>query len=112
MQIFQENINSIVVIRIEGDIDLYSAPELRQKFEDAVLSGNKKIIVNMEKVSYLDSSGIGVIIFGLTFIQKSHGELVLVKINNSVLKLFDLSKITTFFNIYSTEEEALDSLKN
>ena len=112
MQIFQENINSIVVIRIEGDIDLYSAPELRQKFEDAVLSGNKKIIVNMEKVSYLDSSGIGVIIFGLTFIKKSHGELVLVKINNSVLKLFDLSKITTFFNIYSTEEEALDSLKN
>jgi anti-anti-sigma factor len=57
--------DGLTVIDVEGEIDVYTAPKLREKLIDLVNKGNFHLLVNMEKVEFLDSTGLGVLVGGL-----------------------------------------------
>ncbi len=107
MDISQREKDSIVVLDIQGEIDLYNAPEIKDTIQKLIDAQKYNIIINLEKVSYIDSSGIGALISSLSNLKKYQGGLKIINVYASVKKVFELTKLTSFFEIYDTEEEAL-----
>lgn len=102
--------NNTVVIKLFGDIDIYTSSDLKDAMISQVDFGAKRIIIDMEDVHYIDSSGIGVFISVLGTFKKVNGKIGLVKITEPVKKVLELTKLTSFLPIYSTEVEAVESL--
>lgn len=109
MEINVRNVDKAVVLDINGEIDLYNAPEIKSKITELMESGKSDIIINLEKVSYIDSSGIGVLISSLSNLKKAGGSLKIINVFASVRKVFELTKLTSFFDIYDSEDDAMKS---
>jgi anti-sigma B factor antagonist len=103
----ESNVN---VIALRGEIDVYTAPLLRQKIVDLVDDGSLNIVVDMEKVDFLDSTGLGVLVEGLKRIKTREGNLALVITQDKILKIFDITGLNKAFPIYGTRDEALKGL--
>ena len=102
--------NNTSVIKLIGDIDVYSCSDLKDAITSQIDFGAKRIIIDMEDVYYIDSSGIGVFVSALGEFKKRNGKIGIVKITESVRKVFELTKITSFLPIYITVSEALEKL--
>ena len=111
MQLEEKEINSIVILSPVGEMDLYNAPTLRYKVEGLITENKKQIIINLMQVSYIDSSGIGALIAALTKLKKSGGILKISNASSSIAKIFALTELTSFFQMFETEEEALKSFQ-
>ena len=103
--------DGITILDIEGEIDLYNAPNLKNIINGLIDERRYEIILNLEKVSYIDSSGIGAIISSLSNLKKYQGSLKLLNVQAAVRKVFELTKLVSFFEIYSNESEAIMSFK-
>lgn len=100
--------DDIAILDVDGDIDLYSASDLRDSVFEQIDIGKTKVIINLENVTYIDSSGIGTLITSLSKIKKINGKMCIINVYDSVKKVFELTKLTTFFKIYANENEALE----
>lgn len=95
------------IVEVEGEIDVYTAPKLRELLIDLVSQGNHRIIVDMARVDFLDSTGLGVLVGGLKRVRSHDGSLRLVCGQERILKIFRITGLTKVFQIYTTIEEAL-----
>jgi anti-sigma B factor antagonist len=111
MEINRRESGEIIIFDINGEIDLYNAPEIKDKIKDEMNKNKVNIIINLDKVSYIDSSGIGVLISSLSNLKKVGGALKLINVYASVRKVFELTKLTSFFDIYDSEADALAAFK-
>ncbi len=111
MEINRREVGEIVVFDITGEIDLYNAPEIKEKIKEEMNKNKVNIIINLDKVTYIDSSGIGVLISSLSNLKKVGGALKLINVYASVRKVFELTKLTSFFDIYDSEADAITSFK-
>ncbi len=68
----------VPVIALEGEVDVYTAPQLKQRMISLLESGARELVVNLTKVDYLDSTALGVLIGGLKRIREADGNMVLV----------------------------------
>ena len=68
--------DGIEVIDVQGEIDMYTAPRLRELLIDLVSQGNYQLVVNLEKVGFLDSTGLGVLVGGLRRVRAHDGSLI------------------------------------
>ena len=93
-------------LEIEGEVDVYTSPELKQHLVKQAEAGVKHVIVNLSKVEYLDSTGLGVLIGGLKRLREGEGNLVLVGPGMRILRIFEITGLDKIFDIYPTEEEA------
>ncbi len=107
MEINRRESGEVVIFDINGEIDLYNAPEIKDKIKDEMNNGKVNIVINLDKVSYIDSSGIGVLISSLSNLKKVGGALKLINVYASVRKVFELTKLTSFFDIYDSEVDAM-----
>jgi anti-sigma B factor antagonist len=101
--------NGSSVVTLRGEIDVYTAPRLRQTLIDLVDGGATDIVVDMEKVDFLDSTGLGVLVGGLKRVKDRDGSLKLVANQDRILKIFDITGLARVFPIYGTLQEALGS---
>ena len=96
-------------VRVEGDVDLYSSPKLR----DAVLASVKKqlspIVVNLSQVRYIDSSGVATLVEGYQLSREYGGSICLVGLNERISEVFKLARLHRVFKICQTEAEALET---
>ncbi|MBV6494357.1 MAG: Anti-sigma-B factor antagonist [Turneriella sp.] len=111
MEISQREKDGITILDIQGEIDLYNAPEIKDIIQKLIESQKYNVIINLEKVSYIDSSGIGALISSLSNLKKYQGGLKIINVYASVKKVFELTKLTSFFEIYESEAEALSKFK-
>jgi len=102
--------NSANVIALRGEIDVYTAPLLRQKIVDLVDQGALNIVIDMEKVDFLDSTGLGVLVEGLKRVKTRGGNLTLVITQDKILKIFDITGLNKAFPIYGTREDAVQGV--
>lgn len=99
----------IVILDISGEIDLYNAPEIKDIINKLIEQKKYNVIINLKEVTYIDSSGIGALISSLSNLKKYQGALKIINVFASVKKVFELTKLTSFFEIYDSEDEALNS---
>ena len=111
MEISQREKDAITILDIQGEIDLYNAPEIKDIIQKLIEAQKNNVIINLEKISYIDSSGIGALISSLSNLKKYQGGLKIINVYASVKKVFELTKLTGFFEIYESEAEALAKFK-
>ena len=109
MDINKRTKDDIIILDITGEIDLYNAPEIKDIINKLIEEQKYNVIINLEKVSYIDSSGIGALISSLSNLKKYQGGLKIINVYASVRKVFELTKLTSFFEIFDSEEDALTS---
>jgi anti-sigma B factor antagonist len=95
------------VVTVGGEIDVYTAPKLREQLIDLVSGGNYHLVVDMETVDFLDSTGLGVLVGGLKRVRAHEGSLRLVCTQERILKIFRITGLTKVFPIHATVDEAL-----
>lgn len=95
------------VISVAGEIDVYTAPSLRERLNELVASGHYDLVVDMEGVEFLDSTGLGVLVGGLKRVRSHDGSLRLVCAQEKILKVFRITGLTKVFPIHPTLAEAL-----
>ena len=95
------------VIEVAGEIDVYTAPKLREKLIDLVSAGNYHLVVDMEAVEFLDSTGLGVLVGGLKRVRTHDGSLSLVCTQERLLKIFRITGLTKVFDIHPDVASAI-----
>ena len=95
------------VIEISGEIDVYTAPKLREKLISLVEAGSYQLIVDMEGVEFLDSTGLGVLVGGLKRVRAHDGLIDLVCTQSRILRIFRITGLNKVFSIYDTVPEAI-----
>lgn len=109
MNINNEIIDDIVVIRLNGRLDAYTSLDLENAINETIENGNRKIIINFKEIDYISSSGLRVILATLKQMNKQDGKLKLACLRTIVKEVFDIAGFTQLFEIYDTEDEALKS---
>ena len=101
-----ESRSPYTVLAVKGEVDVYSAPRLREKLVELVSQGHRQIVVDLEGVDFLDSTGLGVLVGGLKRLRSHDGDLSLVCTQARILKVFEITGLTRVFSIASTVDEA------
>jgi anti-sigma B factor antagonist len=99
-------IGSRAVVDVKGEIDVYTAPKLREKLIELVSEGSYDVVVNLEGVDFLDSTGLGVLVGALKRVKAHDGGLALVCTQDKILKIFKITGLTKVFPIHGSVEEA------
>lgn len=95
------------VIAVGGEIDVYTAPKLRDKITELVGEGHYDLVVDLESVEFLDSTGLGVLVGGLKKVRAHDGSLRLVCTQDRLLKIFRITGLAKVFDIHDSPEAAL-----
>jgi anti-sigma B factor antagonist len=94
------------VLTLSGEVDLYTAPNLKQAIVDSVDDGCTSLVIDLEQVSFIDSSGLGVLISGLRRVKEHGGTLRLVCTKDGILKIFRITGLDKVFPVFATADEA------
>jgi anti-sigma B factor antagonist len=100
----------IAIVRVAGDVDLYTSPQLRKVLLDLAGETTRYLILDLEKVTYMDSSGLASLVEGLQRMEKYGGRLLLCSLQEMVQNVFELSRLDTVFPIFEDLETAQSSL--
>src|SRR5258706_9560134 len=103
--------DGIEVIDVGGEIDIYTAPRLRELLIDLVSKNSYQLVVNMDKVEFLDSTGLGVLVGGLKRVRAHDGSLDLACTQERILKIFRITGLTKVFGIHPTVGQAIAAMK-
>ena len=103
--------DGIEVVDVQGEIDMYTAPRLRELLIDLVSKGSYQLVVNLDKVGFLDSTGLGVLVGGLRRVRVHDGSLDLVCTRERILRIFRVTGLTEVFGIYETVDQAIAARK-
>ena len=95
------------VLDVIGEVDVYSAPELRERLSELINASSSSLIVNLADVTFLDSTGIGTLVAGLNRAVQFGGTLTLVSDHDRILKLFRITGLDSVFSIRPSIDEAL-----
>jgi len=110
MRASTRQVGAIAIVDISGRIELGEGSSvIRNTVKDLVAKGQKKILLNLGEVSYIDSSGIGELVSGFTTVTNSGGTLKLLNLNKRVKDLLQITKLYTVFDVHEDEASAIRS---
>ncbi len=110
MNINTEKVNDVVVIRLEGKLVIGEPVEkFRNALDSLIKEGNKKFVIDLSKVDYMDSTGLGELVRAYTTAKKHDGELKLASMTAKIKDLMTMTKLLTVFENYESVEEAIKS---
>lgn len=112
MKASSRQVNSVTVVDMSGRITLgEGSVVLRDTIRDLLSKGDKKILLNLGNVTYIDSSGIGELVSAFTSVRNQGGELKLLNLTKKVHDLLQITKLYTVFDIRDDETAAIGSFK-
>lgn len=108
LHISMEVHDDTLIVRLEGELDHHTADMVRQRVESELDRGvTEHLVINMEQLSFMDSSGLGVILGRYKRVTAAGGRMSLCAVNDQLMKLFELSGMLKILRIYTTESQAL-----
>lgn len=94
-----------MVVYLQGEVDLASAPQLRRGIYEVIDQGHQKVAIDLSEVEFMDSTGLGVLIGGLKRLRESGGSMVLVGIRPAVGRVFEITGLDRIFTIHDSLAE-------
>ncbi|MEN3307224.1 MAG: anti-sigma factor antagonist [Micromonosporaceae bacterium] len=94
------------VLEVSGEIDVYTAPQLRERLIALVEDGARKVVVDLSRVEFLDSTGLGVLVGALKRLRGVNGDLALVCAQERLLKIFRITGLDRVFTICESVDAA------
>jgi len=95
------------VISLGGEIDLYTAPEFKERMVELIEAGKKNIVVDLSEATFIDSTTLGVLVGGVKRLRPSGGGLALVCTDQNISKIFEITGLDRVFSIQDSRENAL-----
>jgi|KBSSwiStaDraftv2_1062776.scaffolds.fasta_scaffold76302_5 anti-sigma B factor antagonist len=112
LTITKRSVSGVVILDLAGKIRLGEGNiDLHRSLRSLVEQNEKKVLLNLALVSSIDSSGLGELVAGYTTLEKSGGELKLLKLTDRVTELMMITKLLTVFDVYEDEPTAVASFK-
>lgn len=96
------------VVAVSGEIDLFTAPEFKQRVSAPIDEGRRHVIVDLTATTFIDSSSLGVLIGAHRRLRRHEGRLVIVCTHDAILKTFRITGLDSVFTIVDTLEDALN----
>ncbi len=112
MQINLRHKGSVIILDIEGNLVGPNTIELKKIIDDQIQTADHEpvfMILNLERVQMMDSSGLGVIVAAYASVRRDNGRVVLLNIGGNIRSLIVMAKLVTIFDRYETEAEAIAS---
>ena len=110
MEIVEKTEKNVLVLVIQGEIDLHVSPSLRTTLKAKAQAKTPRLLLDFAAVGYIDSSGLATLIEYYQSARAYQGKLALCALSSSVRSSFDLVRLTEVFSIFPTEAEALKAL--
>ncbi|MFH1665597.1 MAG: STAS domain-containing protein [Candidatus Omnitrophota bacterium] len=109
MQINLEEKDGLSILRMNGDIDISTSPQLKKSFDKMLSGRDRKVVINLKDVHYVDSSGLATLVEIFKNLRVSGGKLKLTNLSAKVKGLFEITKLDKLFDILPEEKDAVDS---
>ena len=97
----------MIVVAVEGDLDLHSAPELRERLSAIIEGDTRQVVLDLSDVTFLDSMGLGVILGAKKRLATTGRELELVIANPEIRRLFEITMLDRVFTLHSSRADAV-----
>ena len=97
-------------VEIQGEIDVYTSPRVKETINELIENEHYQLLINLQKVRYIDSTGLGVLIGALKKVREHSGRILLVCTNPQIKKIFNITGLVKIFEIFESEEKALEVL--
>ena len=112
LKITDRKADGVTVLELHGRIVLgEETTSLRETLKNLVGRGEKKILLNLAGVSYIDSSGLGTLVGGYTTVTGQQGQLKLLNLTKKVHDLLQVTKLLTVFDVFDEEAKAVGSFR-
>lgn len=96
------------VIALAGEVDLYTAPQLKQELLQTIEAGARRVVVDLNDATFIDSTTLGVLLSGVQRLRPRGGELAVVCTDRNIRKIFEITLLDRVFPIFETRAEALE----
>lgn len=106
LELETEKRNQWSVLRVTGDVDLFSAPQLRSAVYEIVESGQSQIAIDLSRVAFLDSTGLGVLVGALKRLREQNGTMVLLSPQKPVRRVLSVTGLDRIFTVVDQLNEA------
>ena len=112
-QLLEEEVDAHThVITVSGEIHVSTAPEFSRRLDAAIARGKTGLVLDLTPTEFIDSTGLSVLLNGLRRVTRQRGRMVLVCTNPTVLRLFEITRLDTTFDIRATRDEALAAVRD
>lgn len=101
---------TVPVIDLNGEVDAYTSARFREVMLDLIDDGGANMVISMERVEYIDSSGLGALVGGLKRASENNGKIVIVCTSPQVRKVFQITGLEKVFPIYELECDAVSAM--
>lgn len=108
-EIIEEEKNGVVVLRVSGELDALVAPQLKDRLIKLMELDKKNFVLDFEGLSHINSLAMGIIRGRLKDIREKNGDIKLIRLNDHITTIFEMVGLDELFQIFNTEEEALNS---
>lgn len=95
------------IVSVSGEVDIATAPELRERLHALLGQGSTQLIVDLSGVGFLDSTGLGVLVGALKRVRTQGGDLRLVSTEPRITKIFEITRLDSAFGVYGSRDEAV-----
>lgn len=109
LKVDPQRVGGWAVLHLTGEIDLATAPTLREHLVGTVDAGDHRVIVDLRDVEFIDSTGLGALIGGLKRVRSLDGALRLICVEPRILKIFEITGLDKVFEIHADVEGAAAS---
>ncbi len=94
---------------LQGEIDIYSAPQFKEVLVNGIEDGAKRVIVDLTEVTFIDSTALGVLVSGAKRVRPRNGTLDIVCSDENIIRIFEITGLDRIFGIYPSRSEALQA---
>ena len=98
------------VVAVRGEIDLFTAPELKKTLQEAIEGGATRLVVDLSETTFLDSTALGVLIGAVKRLRSREGSLVIVNTDTNIAKTFEITGLDQIFTILDSRDAAVEAL--
>ena len=108
MEITDRDEGEVKVVELEGNIDTNTSPTVQDHLTVLINKGSSKILINFEKINYISSAGLRILLATAKQLRANQGDLRLCNLNQGVQDVFEISGFSSILSVHGTEAEALD----
>lgn len=109
LEIPDSDVDGWTVVAASGEIDVAAAPTLRNQLVELISAGSAQVVLDLENVDFIDSTGLGVLVGAVRRARAADGDVRLVCTNSRILKVFDVTGLDEVFAIESSVEDAVST---
>jgi anti-sigma B factor antagonist len=111
-QLLEEDVDDHThVLTVSGEIHVSTAPEFSRRLDAAIARGKTGLVLDLTPTEFIDSTGLSVLLNGLRRVTRQRGRMILVCSNPTVLRLFEITRLDTTFDIRATRDEAIQAVR-